>query len=244
LVCDTAALLAAAMAQGKRVLFEGAQGTMLDVDHGTYPFVTSSSATAGGACIGAGVPPTKIHGVIGVSKAYITRVGSGPFPTESHDGGGDLLRREGNEFGSVTGRPRRCGWFDVPLLRYTAMINGFDTLLITKLDVMDQLAEIPVCTGYRLKGQDLTEMPATYRALEALEPVYQKLPGWQSVTRGITRYEALPPNARAYLKFLEDRTGVEVGGVSTGPERNETIIRPGSKLERLIGARTEHRVSA
>jgi adenylosuccinate synthase len=244
LVCDTAALLAAAMGQGKRILFEGAQGTMLDVDHGTYPFVTSSSATAGGASIGTGVPPTKIHGVIGVSKAYITRVGSGPFPTESHDGGGELLRREGNEFGAVTGRPRRCGWFDVPLLRYTAMINGFDTLLITKLDVMDQLAEIPVCTGYRLNGQDITEMPATYRALEALEPVYQNLPGWQTVTRGIIRYEELPKNAQAYLKFLEDRTGVEVGGVSTGPERNETIIRPGSKLERLIGTHEEHRVSA
>ena len=244
LVCDTAALLAAAIAQGKRILFEGAQGAMLDVDHGTYPFVTSSSATAGGASIGTGVPPTKIQGVIGVSKAYITRVGSGPFPTESNDGGGELLRREGNEFGAVTGRPRRCGWFDVPLLRYTAMINGFDTLLITKLDVMDQLAEIPVCTGYRLKGQEVTEMPATYRALDALEPVYQNLPGWQTVTRGITRYEALPKNAQAYLKFLEDRTGVEVGGVSTGPERNETIIRPGSKLERLIGLREEHRVSA
>jgi adenylosuccinate synthase len=161
LVCDTAALLAAAIAKGKRILFEGAQGTMLDVDHGTYPFVTSSSATAGGACIGTGVPPTKIHGVIGVSKAYITRVGSGPFPTESNDAGGELLRREGNEFGAVTGRPRRCGWFDVPLLRYTAMINGFDTLLITKLDVMDQLAEIPVCTGYRLKGQEITEFPPT-----------------------------------------------------------------------------------
>ena len=244
LVCDTAALLAMAIAKGKRILFEGAQGAMLDVDHGTYPFVTSSSATVGGVSIGTGVPPTKIHGVIGVSKAYITRVGSGPFPTESNDGGGELLRREGNEFGAVTGRPRRCGWFDVPLLRYTAMINGFDTLLITKLDVMDQLAEIPVCTGYRLKGQEITEMPATYRALEALEPVYQNLPGWQTVTRGITRYEKLPKNAQVYLKFLEDRTGVEVGGVSTGPERNETIIRPGSKLERLIGMREEHRVSA
>jgi len=244
LVCDTAALLTAAIAKGKRISFEGAQGTMLDVDHGTYPFVTSSSATAGGASIGTGVPPTKIHGVIGVSKAYITRVGSGPFPTESKDGGGELLRREGNEFGAVTGRPRRCGWFDVTLLRYTAMINGFDTLLITKLDVMDQLSEIPVCTGYRLKGQDLTGMPATYRALEALEPVYQNLPGWQTVTRGITRYEELPKNAQAYLKFLEDRTGVEVGGVSTGPERNETIIRPGSKLERLIGTRAQDRAIA
>src|SRR5579863_8798385 len=244
LVCDTAALLAAAMAEGKRILFEGAQGTMLDVDHGTYPFVTSSSATAGGACIGAGVPPTSIAGVIGVSKAYITRVGSGPFPTELNDENGERIRKRGNEFGAVTGRPRRCGWFDVPLLRYTAMINGFDSLVITKLDVLDQLAEIPVCTGYRLKGRDLAEMPATYRALEALEPVYQNLPGWQTVTRGITRYEELPKNAQAYLKFLEDRTGVEVGGVSTGPERTETIIRPDSKLERLIGIGEPHRVSA
>jgi adenylosuccinate synthase len=235
LVCDTAALLASAMAQGKRILFEGAQGTMLDVDHGTYPFVTSSSATAGGASIGTGVPPTKIDGVIGISKAYITRVGSGPFPTESLDGGGELLRREGNEFGAVTGRPRRCGWFDVPLLRYTAMVNGFDTLLITKLDVLDSLAEIPVCTGYRLKGVEVTEMPATYRALEAIEPVYQNMPGWKTSTRGMTRFEDLPVKAQAYLKFLEERTGVEIGGVSTGPERNETIIRVGSTLEKMIG---------
>jgi adenylosuccinate synthase len=234
LVCDTAALLAGAMAQGKRVLFEGAQGTMLDIDHGTYPFVTSSSATAGGACTGAGVPPTCIDGIIGVSKAYITRVGSGPFPTESKDGGGDLLRREGNEFGAVTGRPRRCGWFDVPLLRYTAMVNGFDTLVITKLDVLDQLAEIPVCVGYHLCGAEVSEMPATYRALEAVKPVYEMLPGWVSSTRGVCAFNDLPERARAYLKFLEDNTGIEIGGISTGPERNETIIRAGSKLERLI----------
>ena len=147
-----------------------------------------------------------------------------------------MLRREGNEFGAVTGRPRRCGWFDIPLLRYTAMVNGFDTLLITKLDVLDQLEAIPVCTGYRLNGKDVVEMPATYRALEAIEPVYEKLPGWQTSTRAITRFEDLPERAKAYLKFLEDRTGVEVGGVSTGPERNETIIRAGSKLAQLIGA--------
>jgi len=235
LVCDTAALLAGAMAQGKRILFEGAQGTMLDIDHGTYPFVTSSSAAAGGASTGTGVPPTRIHGIVGVSKAYITRVGSGPFPTESHDGGGELLRREGNEFGAVTGRPRRCGWFDVPLLRYTAMVNGFDTLMITKLDVLDQLEEIPVCTCYSLRGAEVSEMPATYRALEEIEPVYENLPGWFVSTRGITRFDDLPDRARAYLRFLEDQTGVEIGGVSTGPERNETIIRSGSKLERLIG---------
>lgn len=235
MVCDTAVLLADAMARGKRILFEGAQGTMLDIDHGTYPFVTSSSASAGGASIGTGVPPTKIGGIIGVSKAYNTRVGSGPFPTESNDATGDLLRREGQEFGAVTGRPRRCGWFDVPLLKYTAMVNGFDTLFIMKLDVLDVLDEIPVCIRYRLHGEEVTEMPATYRALEAIEPVYEKLPGWRTSTRGISRFDELPSEARAYLKFLEDRTGVEVGGVSTGPERNETIIRAGSKLERLIG---------
>jgi len=234
LVCDTVALLAEARSQGKRILFEGAQGTMLDIDHGTYPFVTSSSASAGGACTGAGVPPTCIEGVIGVSKAYITRVGSGPFPTEDTNAGGDLLRREGNEFGAVTGRPRRCGWFDVPLLRYTTIVNGFDTLVITKLDVLDQLEEIPVCTGYRLCGKDVTEMPATYRALESIQPVYEMLPGWRTSTRGISQYDDLPDAARTYLKFLEEKTGVEVGGISTGPERNETIIRAGSKLERLI----------
>jgi adenylosuccinate synthase len=234
LVCDTAKFLNEAIAQGQWILFEGAQGTMLDIDHGTYPFVTSSSAAAGGASTGTGVPPTRIHGVIGVSKAYITRVGSGPFPSESDAAAGDLLRREGNEFGAVTGRPRRCGWFDVPLLSYTAMVNGFDTLMITKLDVLDQLEEIPVCVGYKLKGAEICEMPATYRALEAVEPVYEMLPGWVCSTRGIDRYEKLPERARSYLEFLEQRTGVEVGGVSTGPERNETMIRSGSKLERLL----------
>jgi adenylosuccinate synthase len=234
MVCDTAEFLGDAISHGKRVLFEGAQGTMLDIDHGTYPFVTSSSATAGGACTGTGVPPTRIQGVIGVSKAYITRVGSGPFPTESLDAAGDLLRREGKEFGAVTGRPRRCGWFDAPLLRYTAMVNGFDTLLITKLDVLDHLDEIPVCVSYSLCGQDVKGMPATYHALEAIKPIYQTMPGWRTSTRGISRFEDLPERARAYLNFLEEKAGVEVGGISTGPERNETIIRAGSKLERLI----------
>ena len=234
LVCDTSKLLADAMAGNKRVLFEGAQGTMLDIDHGTYPFVTSSSAAAGGACTGLGVPPTRIQGVIGVSKAYITRVGTGPFPSESKDAAGDLLRREGNEYGSVTGRPRRCGWFDAPLLRYTAMVNGFDSLFITKLDVLDQLAKIPVCVGYRLDGKEVEDMPATYRQLEGVEPRYEDLPGWQTSTRGVTRYEDLPEKARAYLKFLEERAGVEIGAISTGPERTETIIRAGSKLGKLI----------
>src|SRR5579871_842929 len=230
MVCDTAQLLHSAMRAGHKVLFEGAQGSMLDVDHGTYPFVTSSSATAGGACTGAGVPPTSIDGVIGVSKAYITRVGSGPFPTELHDANGEQIRKAGNEYGAVTGRPRRCGWFDVPLLRYTSMINGFDSLIITKLDVLDNLDEVPVCTAY--KGCD--EMPATIHALESVEAQYQKMPGWHAPTRGLKDYNALPPRAKDYLKFLSDRVGVEVGCVSTGPERDETILVPGSRLEKLV----------
>jgi adenylosuccinate synthase len=230
MVCDTAQLLNDAIRAGKRVLFEGAQGSMLDVDHGTYPFVTSSSATAGGACTGAGVPPTQIHGVIGVSKAYITRVGSGPFPTELDDATGEEIRRAGNEYGAVTGRPRRCGWFDIPLLRYTAMINGFTSLVITKLDVLDQFDEIKVCTEYR----GAKTLPATYRALEVVKPVYETLPGWKSETRGLTREADLPPKARDYLKFLSERTGVEIGCISTGPERDETILIQGSKLAQLI----------
>jgi adenylosuccinate synthase len=230
MVRDTAHFLNDAMAAGKRVLFEGAQGTMLDIDHGTYPFVTSSSATAGGACTGAGVPPTRIAGVIGVSKAYITRVGSGPFPTEVHGEMGERIRKAGNEYGAVTGRPRRCGWFDAPLLRYTAMINGFDALVITKLDVLDELDEIPVCTRYG----NCSEMPATVQALQASEPVYEKRSGWHSPTRGLTRYEDLPARAREYLRFLSDQTGVEVGCISTGPERQETILIKGSRLEALL----------
>ncbi len=234
MVCDTARLLNDAMAAGKRVLFEGAQGAMLDVDHGTYPFVTSSSATAGGACTGAGVPPTCIGGVIGVSKAYITRVGSGPFATELHDEMGDRLRKAGNEYGAVTGRPRRCGWFDVPLLRYTAMLNGFDSLVITKLDVLDGLERVPVCVGYRLYGKEICDMPATSTKLEAIEPVYESLPGWTGTTRGLTRFEDLPTGAVDYLRFLAERTGVEVGCISTGPERHETVLVKGSRFEELI----------
>jgi adenylosuccinate synthase len=230
MVCDTAQLLSEAMQAGRRVLFEGAQGSMLDVDHGTYPFVTSSSATAGGACTGAGIPPTQIHGVIGVSKAYTTRVGSGPFPTELDGPEGERIRKAGNEYGAVTGRPRRCGWFDAPLLRYTSMINGFTSLVITKLDVLDQFDEILVCTEYR----NLKSMPATFHAMEAVEPVYEKLPGWKSETRGLTRHEDLPPRAKDYLKFLHERTGVEIGCISTGPERDETIMIPGSRLAGLL----------
>jgi adenylosuccinate synthase len=234
MVRDTAAMLGAAMDARKPVLFEGAQGTMLDIDHGTYPFVTSSSAAAGGACTGAGVPPTRIDGVVGVSKAYITRVGGGPFPTEDHTEVGERIRAAGKEFGAVTGRPRRCGWFDVPLLKYTTTVNGFDSLIITKLDVLDELVSIPVCTGYKVNGRLTGEMPATNRELESIEPVYEILPGWNCSTRGLTSLDALPAAARNYLDFLQEKTGVEVGCVSLGPERSETIIVPGSRLEKLL----------
>jgi adenylosuccinate synthase len=234
MVCDTALLLNQAIAAGKTVMFEGAQGTMLDLDHGTYPFVTSSSASAGGACTGTGVPPTRISGVIGVSKAYITRVGGGPFPTEALGAEGDAIRQRGNEFGAVTGRPRRCGWFDAPLMRYTAAINGFDSLVITKLDVLDEFERIPVCVGYRSGGREISGMPATVAEIAALEPVYESLPGWRTSTFGIDSYDALPARAKDYIAFLERQTGVEAGCISTGPERNQTIVRPGSRFERLL----------
>jgi adenylosuccinate synthase len=234
MVCDTALLLHDAIRDGKTVLFEGAQGTMLDIDHGTYPFVTSSSASAGGACTGTGVPPTRIQGVIGVSKAYITRVGGGPFPTEALDGAGESIRQRGKEFGAVTGRPRRCGWFDAPLLRYTAAINGFDSIVVTKLDVLDEFDRIPVCVGYRLGGQSVDGMPATVEQIARVEPVFECLPGWRSSTFGIASYDDLPEKAKAYLAFLESHTGVEVGCISTGPERAQTIVRRGSRFEKLV----------
>jgi adenylosuccinate synthase len=234
MVCDTARLLNEAIAAGKKIMFEGAQGTMLDIDHGTYPYVTSSSASAGGALTGTGVPPTRIGGVIGVSKAYITRVGGGPFPTEALDAMGDQIRNRGNEFGSVTGRPRRCGWFDVPLLRYTAMINGFDSLVITKLDVLDELEKVPVCVAYRAGKTRIHEIPATIRGFEGVEPVYECLPGWQTPTHGISSFEQLPGRAQEYIRYLETQTGVEVGCISTGPERSQTIVNPGSRFEALV----------
>jgi adenylosuccinate synthase len=233
MVCDTSHLLNEAIGKGQKVLFEGAQGTMLDLDHGTYPFVTSSSASAGGACTGTGVAPTCIAGVVGVSKAYITRVGGGPFPSEALDSQGEEIRKRGNEFGSVTGRPRRCGWFDAPLLRYSAMINGFDTLVMTKLDVLDELERIPVCVEYKLDGKTLTTMPAATRELDHITAVYEYMPGWKQSTRGVPDFSELPEKAQEYIKFLEKLTGVEVGCISTGPERMETIVRPGTRFEHL-----------
>lgn len=234
MACDTSHLLNAMIRDGKSVLFEGAQGTMLDIDFGTYPFVTSSSASAGGACTGTGVPPTKIDAIIGVSKAYITRVGAGPFPSEDLTELGEQIRRAGDEYGSVTGRPRRCGWFDVPLLRYTAEVNGFDSLIITKLDVLDELDQVPVCVAYEVAGKVMTQMPASTRRMEAIKPIFEYLPGWKQSTRGITHVKDLPPKARNYLDFLERKTEVEIGSVSNGPERKETMIFPGSKLESLL----------
>jgi adenylosuccinate synthase len=229
-VVDTSALLNSAMAQGKSVLIESAQGTMLDIDHGTYPYVTSSSASAGGACTGLGVPPTSITGVIGVTKAYTTRVGSGPFPTEMPDIEATEVRERGKEFGAVTGRPRRCGWLDLAVLRYAVMVNGIQSLVVTKLDVFDTQPEIQVCTGYRSNGAVLAEMPATVELFEQVQPVYRTLPGWRSSTYGVRDIAALPSAARDYLQFISDQLGVEIGMISTSPEREATYVAPGSKL--------------
>ncbi|HKD91518.1 MAG TPA: adenylosuccinate synthase [Terriglobales bacterium] len=223
-VADTALFLNRALQRGESIMFEGAQGTMLDIDHGTYPFVTSSSATAGGAVTGTGVPPTAISTVIGVTKAYCTRVGEGPFPTELHDETGEQLRIRGNEYGAVTGRPRRCGWLDLPLLRYSAMLNGIEWLVVTKLDVLDEFAEIPVCVGYKINGRKTDEIPADARGYERIEPVFTKLSGWRKATAKITSYDKLPANTREYLAFIERETGSRVGMVSTGPDRQQTIF--------------------
>jgi adenylosuccinate synthase len=212
--------------KGGSVMFEGAQGTMLDIDHGTYPFVTSSSATAGGAVTGTGVGPTNIGTVIGVTKAYVTRVGEGPFPTEIHDAAGDILRDRGQEYGAVTGRPRRCGWLDIPLLRYSNRINGTEWLVVTKLDVLDHLAEIPVCTGYEINGKVTDVVPADVRGLESIKPIYTQLKGWQQPTDGIRSFEELPEAAQEYLRFQERESGAKIGMVSTGPDRDQTMVLP------------------
>ena len=239
-VCDTAALLNRALAQGESIMFEGAQGTMLDIDHGTYPFVTSSSATSGGAVIGTGIAPTAIDTVIGVTKAYCTRVGGGPFPTEALDERGDSLRARGNEYGAVTGRPRRCGWLDLPLLRYAGMINGISWLVVTKLDVLDEMAEIPVCVGYKINGKATHEIPAHASGYDAIECVYREMPGWRTPTQGITRMEDLPAAAREYLAFLEKESGARVGMVSTGPGREQTMMVEGfaAELRELTGEKS------
>ena len=237
-VTDTALLLNRAIADGESVMFEGAQGTMLDIDHGTYPFVTSSSATSGGAATGTGVPPNAISMVAGVTKAYCTRVGGGPFPTELNDEVGEALRKKGNEFGAVTGRPRRTGWLDLPLLRYSNMLNGTGWLVITKLDVLDDLAKIPVCVGYKVNGKESQEIPAQASGFDQIEPIYTELPGWQSQTFGIDQYDQLPQKARDYLSFVEKETGAKVGIVSTGPDREQTIFVDAFRNE--LGSVTGH----
>ena len=223
-VADTAMLLNKSLNQGESILFEGAQGTMLDIDHGTYPFVTSSSATSGGAVIGTGIAPNAISSVIGITKAYCTRVGEGPFPTEDKGDAGDKLRKRGNEYGAVTGRPRRTGWLDLPLLRYSGMINGTNWLVVTKLDVLDELAEIPVCVGFNIDGKKTDEPPAQASDFEKIECIYTKLPGWRTPTEGIVHYDKLPKAAREYLAFVEKEAGARVGMISTGPDRDHTIL--------------------
>jgi len=233
-ICDTAELVNRAMEEGKSVLFEGAQGTMLDIDHGTYPYVTSSSATSGGATTGAGVPPTKIKNVLGISKAYTTRVGSGPFPTEMPDLEAQQVRERGNEFGAVTGRPRRCGWLDLQVLRYAQMINGIDSLVVTKLDVFDTQREIQVCVGYKYKGKPLKEMPALAEEYEKVTPEYKTLTGWCEKTYGVKDGKKLPKAALAYLRFISEFLQVEIGMISTGPERDATIVPPGTLFARWL----------
>lgn len=223
-VTDTSVYLDNAIRMGRRILFEGGQGTMLDVDHGTYPFVTSSNTVAGAVSTGAGVPPKRIDRVIGITKAYTTRVGSGPFPTEATDEAAGRLRREGDEFGATTGRPRRCGWFDAVVARYATRLNGLDGLAITKLDVLTGLERIPVCVAYRYGGRLIEEFPASLHVLENAEPVYEELPGWNDPIGGARSLEDLPPNARDYVRRLEELSGVPVVLVSVGARRRETVL--------------------
>jgi len=230
-VADVSLFLARTIQEGKAVMFEGAQATLLDIDHGTYPFVTSSNASVGGVCTGLGVPPRAIGGVLGVAKAYTTRVGEGPLPTELSGALADRLRESGQEYGASTGRPRRCGWFDAVVVRYSARINGLDALALTKLDVLDGLPEVHLCTGYRTPNGTLSEFPADLRVLAAAEPVYETLPGWSTPTKGATRLEQLPPEARRYIERLEAVSGVPCAIISTGSDRGETIVRPGSIVE-------------
>ena len=225
-VTDTAYLLNDALTAGQNIMFEGAQGALLDIDHGTYPFVTSSSSTAGGAITGTGVGPRHVGTVIGVTKAYVTRVGEGPFPTEIEGETADLLRARGMEYGAVTGRPRRCGWLDIPLLRYSNMINSTQWLVVTKMDVLDACDEIPVCTAYEIDGKVTSIIPADVRGFKSIRPVYTMLKGWKCSTEGITEYGQLPKPAQRYLEFLERDSGAKIGIISTGPDRGQTITMP------------------
>lgn len=233
MVRDVSLMLAEAMRAGQSILFEGAQGTMLDIDHGTYPYVTSSNASIGGVCTGLGVGPRAIQGVLGVVKAYTTRVGEGPLPTELTGPMGTRLRDSGNEYGAVTGRPRRCGWYDAVAARYGVRINGLDALALTKLDVLDGLEQIDICTAYRCGGNTLTEFPSDIAQLSRCEPVYETMPGWSAPTKGVRRFSDLPENARRYIARIEELTGVPAAIVSTGSDRADTILRDDVALPAL-----------
>ena len=237
-VTDTALLLNGWIDQGRSVLFEGAQGTLLDLDHGSYPFVTSSSTVTGSLCGGLGVAPTRVDGALGVFKAYGTRVGGGPMPTELDDGPdgfGERIRQRGQEFGTTTGRPRRCGWFDGVAASYANRLNRFDNACITLLDVLDEFEEIRICTGYRLGGREIRSFPASATDASRIEPVYETVPGWAAETTAVRRWDDLPGAARAYLDRLGEVIGTEVGLVGVGPDRSQSIIRPGSWLARQVG---------
>ena len=225
MVADTSLVLNQALDAGKTLVFEAGQATMLDVDHGTYPFVTSSSATAGGACTGSGVGPTRINRVAGVAKAYITRVGEGPFPTELHDESGDWLRERGGEFGTTTGRPRRCGWYDAVIARYATRVNSLTDLVLTKLDILSTLEEIPVCVAYEVDGVRYDEMPADQTSFHHAKPVYEYFPGWNEDISDVKNFEDLPQNAQDYVLAIEKMSGVQVSAVGVGPGRDQTIVR-------------------
>ena len=240
-VGDASVFLTRAIESGDCVLFEGAQGTLLDIDHGTYPFVSSSNATVGGICTGLGIGPRAIGAVLGIAKAYTTRVGEGPLPTELHDEMGAMLRESGHEYGASTGRPRRCGWYDAVAVRYAARVNGLDALAITKLDVLDGLDEIRLCTAYRHGDDTLTEFPSNGATLAACRPVYERVQGWSRPTAGARRYEDLPPEARSYLERIEAITGVPIAIVSTGSDRADTILVSDGLVDRWQAARSPSR---
>ena len=224
-ICNTTDMLHKALEKGEFVLLEGAQGCLLDVDHGTYPYVTSSSPTSGGACTGSGVPPTALTHIMGITKAYCTRVGNGPFPTELDNEKGEELRQKGFEFGATTGRPRRCGWLDLVALKYACRINGINEITLTKMDVMDGFEEIQVCTSYKIDGEETTVFPLSLDEIEKIEPVYTSLPGWDKDITGMTKWDELPENAKEYIYFIEEYLGVKLTIISTGPKRTETIVR-------------------
>jgi adenylosuccinate synthase len=224
MVADTALELYTALRENKTVLFEGGQATMLDVDHGTYPFVTSSNSTAGGASTGSGIGPGEFTRIIGISKAYTTRVGAGPFPTELDDEMGERLRRVGHEYGTTTGRPRRCGWYDAPVARYSARINGITDFVLTKLDVLTGLEEIPVCVAYEVEGVRMDELPVNQTDFHHARPIYENFPGWSDDITGARSFDDLPANARSYVRAIEAMSGARFSAIGVGPEREQIIV--------------------